>query len=358
MGVIGFFFIWFAVRMLNFWESTATLQEVSPGYWAPTVGYSIYHVFVIFIILMAGYKFTKATSAMGASMVIGAVAGVAAKAQGKVTGGMKKLGGSALQKIRGEKPDKNDRLFAGARDRMTEVFSGKVGYAASQRKERATAAEKQVEALRTSSSAGDRQRYEQLVRTGRGAIGGAAVKVANQQGDLDRIMGGNLNAKNQRVTYSTQFGYERGAFDDKDHRQAAFNDPKVRRELVASGLTQAQATVVVPGSAPYLAAQQRVVATQVEKNWGGYSQAEKQNIDTLDLTPEFLRKRSASDLEPFTLLPAAHATRTHLRSQVGAVGAPLNPALPLEARLQVAITAGDTSEIRRLTSLRTKLQAM
>ena len=359
IGAIGFFFIWFAVSMLNFWQSQATYQETSPGYWELVASYGIYHVLVIFIILMAGYKFTKATSAMGASMAIGLVAGVAGVARGKITGGAKKLGGKALQKLRGEKPEKDDKLFANARTRIAETFGyAQHGSAAKQRQQQASTAEKQIEAMRTSSAVGDRQRYEQLVRTGTGAMGAAAVNVANQKGDLDRITGGNLNAKNQRVTYSTQFGYERGTFDDKDHRQTAFNEPKVRRDLVANGLTQAQADAVAPGSAQYIASQQRVVASQLEKNWGKLDQNERQNIDVLDLTPEFLRKRKSSDLEPFTLLPAGHATRTHLHSLVSPAGAPLNPALPLEARLQTAITAGDTSEVRRLTSLRTKLQTM
>jgi len=344
IGVIGLFFIWFAARLLNFWTTT-------PEPWG------IYHLIIIFVILMAGYKFTKSTSAMGASIAIGLVAGAAGTAKGKITGGARRLGGEALKKMRGEKDKNQEPLLAGARDWMSEnLGSGGPGYAAQRRKERASAYEKQLDAMASSpANTRDRQRYEELVRTGRGAQGAAAVAKANERGELATILGNNgtvtggalLNRINDRATYSGAFGYERKDFENKHHELTGLDEAKVTRELGVLGIAD--------NPINRARAQSSVNRKQLEKNWGNMSTAERANInlsglDNTNVNPttgrtdlhEFILNRNGDDMKAFLSSDATHPNRTILRSLGGTGGV-------IDSELTAA--AGNTNKQRRLNEV-------
>ena len=202
MGVVGFFFIWFATKMLAFWQTT-------PEAW----GYN--HVLVIFVILMAGYKFTKASSAMGASMAIGLVSGVAGYARGRVTGGAKKLGGWGMQKLRGAKPEKpgDKEYIGGAAGRFLERLNlRKTGTTATNENARVSARQKEMEAALGSGNATDKARVQQLAKTGTGVKRVAALGAVISAGQLhetfkDTASGiTDLAAIDQGLSYANSFG--------------------------------------------------------------------------------------------------------------------------------------------------------
>ena len=227
IGVIGFFFIWFAVKMLSFWQT-------QPG------SYSIYHVLVIFVILMAGYKFTKASSAIGASVAIGLVAGAAGTARGKITGAAKKLGGQALQKMRGEKGELSKSVNSVVGRTMERIGLRQTGTTATANAKRVDEEAKtmanEYAAAKASGDAGTVSRIRNWAKNERGVRGAAAMKVVADAKDLhkafDNGAGGiNMAAAAARLKYAESVGakdiikdQEKLMPDLKGHNDVAINE--------------------------------------------------------------------------------------------------------------------------------------
>ena len=326
---------------------------------------------IVMVFLIIGFKMIKNSSAMGASAVMGLAAG----ATGFALGASKKIAGAGWEKLGRLAP------VRATRDKVNEIGHRiaertgflKEGGTAQWKSAKTAEARKQVDALRTSSSAGDKARFEQLVRTGRGSTGAAAIASANEHGDLAKIIDPNntgaagLNNINARVAYATQFGHERSDFEKKDYRLRGLDGKSVRKELEATGLTPAAAAAVSSTDPAYIAAQRRATRTQLEKNWGTMNVSDRASVDVADLDREFISHRSPSDLDAFRSLPAGHATRAHLRGLVGTPGSTLNTAIDpttgdpvnaIEHQLASAITSGDISEQRRIRNLGNKLRSM
>lgn len=127
-------------------------------------------------------------------------------------------------------------------------------------------------------------------------------------------------------------------FAKQDYRFAGHDTKRVRKYMDDFGVGEA-------------AAQTGVKQEQLETNWNSMPAGARKNVDIGDLSSEFVMKKNGSDFNAFRELPATHATRAHLK----AMAAPLGP---VEIALNAAVAAVDTSEIRRLTTLRQKLLAL
>lgn len=292
IGAINAFFMFSAAKLLR----AALGPNVTA---AQTADSGVFFLPAMFLII--GYFATMKMAPMGATFAIGLVRSAAGFAMGAAVGA-----GGVLKELSSRTPlgRRTQEAFSGARARVAESLGfAQVGNAAQEKRERAAAAEKQVESLRTSSAPGDRNRYERLAASGRGSMGAAAVHIANQKGDLDRITGNNLDQKNRLVTQATQFGYERNTFDEKDYRMAALNKPKVDAALKAQGITD-------PTKASYdqrKAAEDRVKKTQLITNLPKMSGAELGKIDPDDIqdydmfkenfTPNMIRQLDTAPTE-------------------------------------------------------------
>ena len=224
IGVAGSFFLYLANALTNGLTNGASPSNVG------MVNYLIPSAFLI-----GGLLISMKSSAMGASMAVSAF-----KKTGKGLGkaGMELTGRSKMaQGVR------ENLRSAGSRIAEVTGFAPE-GHAALQKTSREAIARKQVDALRTSSSAGDKSRFKQLVETGKGAMGAAAVASANEHGDLAKYLNPDndakgLNKMNERVSYAKAFGHESSEFEKKNYQLKQFNENAVNDSLKARGLNPA-----------------------------------------------------------------------------------------------------------------------
>ncbi|MGA2417724.1 MAG: hypothetical protein ABSF55_00560 [Candidatus Staskawiczbacteria bacterium] len=365
----------------------------------PTTGLASVNVsdlMVILLFLIIGFKIIRKSSAMGAGAVMGLAGGAMGLAMGATSFVTKKATGMGLEAMgRTDRGRRTQEWLSNAKAVTAEgMFLAPKGHAAEQRKQRAAAADKQVDAMAAApAGSGDRNRFEQLVRRPTGALGAAAVAKANERGELGKIINPNntaagLNDMNRVVSHAGQFGYERKTFDDKNHQLAQFNDNKVDKALTANGWkTTVDSELTSQGIVPATAtAAQRVSAatrrlgptamadarkkanqTQLKSNWSGMSEGERGNVDSSLLDDDFILSRKGEDLKAFrNVLPAGHATRTHIRGKAGANAssaeadlAPAGPNCPaIDAALRKAYQEKNINEIRRLKELRAEAQKL
>lgn len=312
-----------------------------------------FYLMVVVIIIVVGIKISIRSSAAGAAAVIGLASG----GIGLAMGAMGKAGMGTLKGLANKTGLSNvgNKIKSGA-TRLGESMSLVApGTSAGMEAKRLDEPKKRLASFDSKRLASIAQQSAWTKKASEDKA--AATHILSERGDLTEIT--DENARSAAIAHASSFpGIKRSDFEKSDYRMAAFNDSKVRSQLVAAGLTPAAAAAVATGSPQYVAAQQRAVQTQLESNWGSMSQNDRQKVDIVDLTPEFIGRKNAPDLNAYRLLPGGHATRLHLRSLVGNPGAPLNPALQIENDLNNAIATNDTTEIRRLTSLRTRLQSM
>jgi hypothetical protein len=302
---------------------------------------------------------------MGSAAVMGLATGAMAYATGGASLLAKGGGKATLEKLgRTRAGQATKEWVQNKRAETAERFGlAGVGHAASQKNTRAATAAKQVEALRTSSAEGDKERYKQLVSTGKGAMGAAAVNIANEKGDLNKILNpsntaAGLNTVNQRVATAIPFGYERKTFEAKNHELAGLDEPKVTKELGVMGLTD---------TAPHRArAQSSVNRKQLEKNWSDMKIDERADVPLSRLhsddAKDFVLSRTGSDLDAFRTLPSGHVNRTIVKNMVGANinsdQASLDITKHIDAALDRAYDANDTNLQRKLKELRTKAHTL
>lgn len=297
LGVVTAFFIYLAMSVLVGAGASLSLQAI----------------FVSFVFLYIGYKMAKSSAAMGASAVIG-LAGAAGKLAmggvGKVAGGLATMAGNT------KSGQRTKEWLSNAKARTAEaLLLAPAGSAMGQKQKRAAEAEKLVDAM-ASAPAGtrDRNRYEQLVKSGTGSMGAAAVSKANDRGELGTLLGNSINDIDQRSKYAGAFGYARKGFEDKNHLLAGLDPAKVTKELGVLGLAD--------NPANRARAQSSVNVKQLEKNWGNMNTAERSSVDlsafhTDDARSFVMGKHGAELLEATRSLPATHATRIHNRTVVG-----------------------------------------
>ena len=168
---------------------------------------------------------------------------------------------------------------ANTRARVAETLGfAPEGHAAQQKAKREKEAGSQIEALRTSSASGDKARYEELVKNGRGAMGSAAIAAANEHGDLAKLLHDptkttqqNLQKIEDRTAYARAFGHERSEFEKKDYRLKEFDEKAVQRVVDTRGVDQDTAKRIV---------RQEQLATNIQ---AGMSAGEAGRIDHNDI---------------------------------------------------------------------------
>ncbi len=214
VGVFASFFIYLATKVIDASTKSGKLDT--------------FPLFVAFIFIIVGYKMIRKTGGI-ADIAAGAIKGVATGGAGLAMGAVVGAGGIAMNRL--GRTATGQRVKEAVSDRVAriqETLGAPEGHAAQQRTARERAAATQVNALRTSSAQGDRNRYEQLVRTGQGAMGAAAVTTANEHGDLGRLYDLNtdngLNQANNRVAHAQAFGHERGEFERRNYQLRGVNE--------------------------------------------------------------------------------------------------------------------------------------
>lgn len=245
IGIVGAFFIYLANKL-----NEAMISNASSPNHAGIAGIMLY--LVPCALLIGGLLFSLQSGAMGAGIAISAFK----KSGSKTLGAAKELTG------RNKHAQELRENMAHAGNRFAELVGlAPEGHTEQQKNKRAKDAETKVEALRNSSELGDKNRYNQLVRTGRGAMGAAAVSVANKNKELDDILGGNITQRASRVGYATAFGYRKEEFakvnpdinaplSDKQAEQQVREAEQTR--LVQSGMSieeakkQAQSALISP----------------------------------------------------------------------------------------------------------------
>jgi hypothetical protein len=265
IGIPAAFFMWLADKILSGMIKSADVSSV---------GFATY--LVPGMMLIIGFLFTLQTSAMGASSVISA-----AKWAGKGTGGaIKELTGRSKtgQKYREKAMRAVDRIAETAG--FSKQGTAMINASAREKSEMAT-----INALRTSSNPADQSRYEQLVKTGQGARGAAAIAAANENGDLSRILNPNNDAAGldqikARVALAKAFGHESGEFTKKNYQLKQFDTKAVDKALTDQGLDPA---LVSPGDARRTKAEQDVMMAQLADNLPQMSGAEMGNVDSRHL---------------------------------------------------------------------------
>jgi len=216
IGIEGAFFLWLSASLL-----LSKINESS--------ALQVPDLLVIILFLFIGIKFTTKTSAMGASAVIGMAGGAAGFAMGatKVAG---KGAFGVADKITGNRLSGAGHAVAGGAMRIGEKLGiVREGAAASAQQKRRDDAKKTMEALRNSSYAGDRAKYESYVRKGGGIKGASAVALANENKEFGKIMKNDLGQMQARASYSQQFGFRADDFEKKMPSHAANNTASIKR---------------------------------------------------------------------------------------------------------------------------------
>lgn len=223
VGVGICFFLNLAAGVLNGLDTAGGAAAGSMYTSGPTV--MAVYLFIVLTIIVVGIVISVKGSGL---------AGVAAMAVGgALFTGAKAVGGAGMQLAGITKTGQWTReKLSSAGNRISEGLGfSEEGSAAEAKGKREADARKQVDALRTSSSAGDQGRFRQLARSGSGAMGAAAVASANEAGDLGKILNNDLNRMGSRAAYATQFGHQWSDFAKKDPRLAQFNDAKVKEYM-------------------------------------------------------------------------------------------------------------------------------
>jgi hypothetical protein len=364
IGIPAGFFVWLSENITTKIITNSDPTTTQSGNLGSTLAYLLPGLFLII-----GFLVSLQTSAMGAGAAVGAAKWSGGKLMGAGAGGALRAGRLADRATGGkfsEWSDKSKQKIA----RISETLGGKTGSAAQTQQARNTDAEKTVDAL-LSAPAGskDRLRGEQLVKTGRGALGAAAVKKANEMGELSDLLGNDMNKIDQRSTFAGQFGHAKKQFEDKNPFLAGMDPQKVEKERVTMGLPN---TTAGRGRA-----QSSLRRKAYEKNWKNLSTAEIANIDlssfyTDDAKALVMGKHGIELLEATRSLPAGNTTRIHNRNFVngiggvgGMVGANLSSAQPdldlacdIDIELDKAFDAKDVTKEREEKRRRNAAKAL
>jgi hypothetical protein len=357
------FFFWISNQILAGFSKAP--QPPMPGVDAACLGSQAMSPLMFMIpgaFMIIGLIFSLQFSALGASMATGAFRATSR--------GAKKLGGAGMELAgRTSMGQRTREGLASMRDKIAEGTGfAKRGYAAQQKQARVAEAEKQVGALAAAPAGSrDRARFEQLVRSGTGSMGAAAVNKANERKELGTIMGkdkkGNLlsandalQATNGRVAFAGQFGYSRSNFEDNDHQLRGLNQPAIDAyKRSHSGATDDEA--------------RRAVETeQLRKNIKGYSASQLGKIEShriFDHTKTFSDPENQSRYDFFKrnftadMLDQINTTgnqdlRDSFKAHLGAVGM----AGTLADDMDKANTSGNKAEYTRLKGLHDAINRM
>lgn len=307
------FFIWLGAQVAN---NSFVYDEATKTYNSP----DLLHFFIPIAFLYFGYFLTFQISAMGAPAALGLASGAMGFATGmgaRVTGGAARLAAGATGASRVGQA-MGDRATA-IGERLGLVSHGTL---AQRQETRQKEAGGRINLLNRDEKARLANGWALTSEQRQNKI--AAIRSLVENGDSDQLRDREAALRYVGTGSSKGIDEIRREFRKKDYRFAAPADR----------------------------------ANQLEANWSSMSHNERRNVDITDLTPEFIRRRSVSELNAFRLLPAGHAVRTHLNSLVTAGALPATPTLRVEIDLQNAISSGDVAEQRRLTALRTFLQSM
>jgi len=330
VGVFASFFVSLSVKVLLAGNTTGKVD--------------MNVLFVSFFFLIVGYRMIRKTGGI-ADMASGAIKGLATGGAGLAMGVVAGAGGMAMNRLgRTATGQRTREALSSAAARIQEVTGfAPEGHAAQQKSARERAAATQVNALRTSSAQGDRNRYEQLVRTGQGSMGAAAIATANEHGDLGRFFDANnpaeLQRMNNRVANAQAFGHERSEFEKKNYQLRGLNQGAVSDYQTAH-----------PGTST-ADAQEAVVREQLAANLPQMTTPELGRIDHRHVTGaagsanyEFVRDnftpRMISQLRVSPNRPLITAMKSHL----GAAGV----AGTLIGDRDAAVAARNMAEANRL----------
>lgn len=329
IGVGGSFFLWIAIKILNSYNSGG--GTILPE-----------QILVVLLFMIVGMKIITNSSAMGAGAVMGLAGGVA----GFAMGAGKKVGGAALEL--------GGRTRAGqwTRDKVSNIGNriaaatgfAKEGSPALKAAEREKKEIGTVDALRKSSNPGDKSRYEQLVKSGQGARGAAAVALANEHGDLAKIVNpdntnAGLNQMNTRMGLARSFGHERSEFEKKNYQLRQFNENSVNDSLKAKGINPTTAS-----AAQKTQAQKDVMMTQLADNMPQMSINEFGKIDSTHLgvaNHEFTRENLTPHMVEKIGVSPNRALIAGIKADLG----------NFQADLAAAQTAGDKAETNKLQKI-------
>lgn len=223
VGIPACFFIWLGTKIVanpNFGNTALVAGQPPPS----ALSFFIPAAFMYF-----AYTLTFQISAIGAAGAIGLATGAMGVAMGATKVGGRALGGMADRATGNRISGAGNAVKSGFTRVGESLGIVKEGTTAQNQLQRRSEAKTTMENLRNSSSLGDRAKYENYVRNGRGAKGAAAVALANENGDFGRIMGNNVNAMHGRAAYAQQFGYRPEDFEKKMPSYAANNQQTINR---------------------------------------------------------------------------------------------------------------------------------
>lgn|GEM_PF-3564779 len=227
VGVSMSFFLSLAGKTMEHFPDLTSLNDVG----ATSAIFT--HMAVVLGVLGVGIYMSLKSSGVASAVIGGAMA--------LMTGGAAIAGRLAARTALGQKLGAGKAGEAlkdfGARTKET-LGLAPIGHAAKEKQKREGEARSQVEALSKSTNAGDQRRFEQLVRSGRGSMGAAAIAVANNKGDLSKIISNDpknegkdekevLSQVNSRISYAEAFGHDRRDFVKKNYKLAEFDSKKV-----------------------------------------------------------------------------------------------------------------------------------
>lgn len=258
IGIPGAFFLYLADKLTAGLAITATSTNTTSAATtnaaAQSTGGSMMGYLVPALFLLAGFLYSLQSSAIGAGVAVAAFK----KTGGKLIGAGMELGG----RTKAGRAMREKLTSVGAKLAETTGFA-KQGYAGEVEAKHKSEAKTRLENQRNSSDAGSRQAYENAVRHGSGTEGAAAVALASEKGDFNRILGGSsIDEQKARVAIATAHGYQKSDFvkanpnladTPKEIREATARTapskaaewtPNIVTPEVASGITSNQVTEI------------------------------------------------------------------------------------------------------------------
>lgn len=336
---------------LALWVSKSVMSTATGGH-----GMTLQSMSVILIFLVVGFKIMTKSSAVGASAVVGMVAGVAGFAVGVATKG---IGIAAQLSGRTSIGQRSQEWAKNTKARAEETLGlAPVGHTAQQKAARTAESRKQVDALRTSSNPNDKARFDALVKNGKGSLGAAAIASANEHGELGKIINPNntpdgLNETGARAAYATQFGHEWSDFTKKDPRLKKFDEKAVDEKLSAGSAPTVRVRGVTPPATQRIApaAWQRGAAKEqlIAEAW------QKMNIGDIRKLDEGALKDSGF-IENTPINKIEKAAQEMSAAQVNAIKSHTD-----SLRLQAAAanpTSGTSPNLKKYNEILKKLAAI